>query len=152
MFDAAVLDVRLGTADAVLFSVLDHQLAERVRGTTPMSAISDRARKAISDYLHREDLSIDVLAKILHISERTLQRRLTAEGTSFRHLVDEVRRSRALAMLEGGSNAGDLSVVLGYADETAFYRAFRRWTGATPDTWRSRRPTPRTGADSGADA
>jgi AraC-like DNA-binding protein len=138
VFDAAVLDVRLPTADSVLFSVLDRQLAERLRDTTAASEFSDRVRKTISDYLHREELTIDEVAKVLNISERTLQRRLTDVGTTFRDLVDEVRKSRALALLHIGANAREISFLLGYAEEAGFYRAFRRWTGVTLESWRSR--------------
>src|SRR6185436_9097562 len=86
---SSVLDAKLRTADAVLFRVLDRRLAEKIRAVTPDSGIADRARKAIADYLHHEELSIDVVAKVLGASERTLQRRLGEEGTSFRDLVDE---------------------------------------------------------------
>jgi AraC-like DNA-binding protein len=140
---SSVLDAKLRTADAVLFRVLDRRLAEKIRAVTPDSGIADRARKAIADYLHHEELSIDVVAKVLGTSERTLQRRLGEEGTSFRDLVDEVRRARAMALLEEGASFAELSFVLGYGEKTAFYRAFRRWTGTTPENWRSRLPPAR---------
>ncbi len=92
---ATVLDARLPTADAVLFRVLDRQLAERVKEVTPESPFADRVCKVIVDYLHRERLSLAAVARIVGCSERTLQRRLTDAGTSFRGLVDEARRSRA---------------------------------------------------------
>ena len=134
---APVLEARLPTADAALFRVLDRTLADRIRAVTAASAYADRTRKTIADYLHREQLTIDLVAKVLNTSERTLQRRLTDEKTSFRDLVDEVRRSRALALLDSGASVGELVPLLGFVEETAFYRAFRRWTGATPETWRS---------------
>ena len=134
---SSVLDTRMPTADAVLFRVLDRRLAEQIRGVWPDSSIADHVRKAIADYLHREELSIDMVARVLVTSERTLQRRLTGEGTSFRDLVDEVRRSRALALLKEDASVAELAFLLGYAEETTFYRAFRRWTGSTPESWRS---------------
>jgi AraC-like DNA-binding protein len=138
VFDAAVLDARLPTADSVLFGVLDRQLAERLRDTTAASEFSDRVRKAISDYVHREELTIEQVAQVLNVSERTLQRRLTDAGTTFRDLVDEVRKSRALALLQTGAGARELSFLLGYAEEAGFYRAFRRWTGEPLESWKAR--------------
>jgi AraC-like DNA-binding protein len=137
---ANVLDARLPTADAVLFRVLDRQLAERIKEVTPESPFADRVCKVIVDYLHRERLSLAAVARIVGCSERTLQRRLTDAGTSFRGLVDEARRSRAVALLECGAAVPELAAVLGYAEETAFYRAFERWMGTTPEIWRSTPP------------
>jgi AraC-like DNA-binding protein len=136
-FPSSVLDVKLPTADEILFSVLDRQLAERLRDLSALAPYSDRARKAIADYLHREELTIDAVARILGTSGRTLQRRLGDERTSFRELIDEVRTSRALALLDRGASVAELALLLGYAEESAFYRAFRRWTGATPESWRA---------------
>jgi AraC-like DNA-binding protein len=136
---ASVLDVRLPTADGILFSVLDRQIAERLRDHSAPIQYSDRTRKAIADYLHREELTIDVVARFLNTSGRTLQRHLNRERTSFRDLVDEVRRSRALAAIDRGATTSELVLLLGYSEETTFYRAFRRWTGATVEAWRAER-------------
>jgi AraC-like DNA-binding protein len=134
---ASVLDARLPTADAVLFSVLDRQIAERLRDGEVRYA--DRARKAIADYLHREGLTIDDVARTLGTSGRTLQRHLNNEHTSFRDLMDEVRRSRAIAAIDKGASTSELVLLLGYSEESTFYRAFRRWTGGTPEAWRAER-------------
>jgi AraC-like DNA-binding protein len=136
-FPLAVLDARVPTADRAVFQVLDRQLADRLRAISPASPFSDRVRKAIADYLHDDHLSMKTVARILGSSERTLHRRLTDEATSFRALVDEVRRSRAITFLEHGASVPELALVLGYAEVTAFYRAFKRWTGTTPERWRS---------------
>lgn len=137
-FRSPVIDAKLPTADTVLFQVLDRELALRIVEVTPASSFADRVRKAVADYLHREQLSIGTVARALATSERTLQRRLTEERTSFRDLVDEVRRSRALALLDAGASFPELAVHLGYPEEATLRRAFRRWTGASPETWRAR--------------
>ena len=135
-FPASVLDARLPTADDILFSVLDRQVAERLRDRSGEVRFSDRTRKTIADYLHREELTIEVVAKVLGVSGRSLQRKLNDEHTSFRDLVDEVRKSRALAMIDQGASIPELALVLGYREESTLYRAFRRWTGTTPELWR----------------
>jgi AraC-like DNA-binding protein len=138
-FPSAFLDAKLPTADGILFSVLDRQIAERLRDHSAPIQYSDRTRKAIADYLHREELTIDVVAKFLNTSGRTLQRHLNNERTSFRDLVDEVRRSRALAAIDKGASTPELVLLLGYSEETTLFRAFRRWTGMTPELWRAER-------------
>jgi AraC-like DNA-binding protein len=83
-----------------------------------------------------------VAAAALHVSTRTLHRRLAVEGTSYRRLVDGARHARAVEMLSTlGLGVDQIAVRLGYADAAAFIRAFRRWTGATPGAYRTRVPT-----------
>jgi AraC-like DNA-binding protein len=80
------------------------------------------------------------VARRLALSARTLHRRLAEEGTGFSALVDEVRRTRALALLEDGKlAASQAAFLLGFQDPAAFFRAFRRWTGTTPRAWREGR-------------
>ena len=81
-------------------------------------------------------------AQLLGLSERTLRRRLHADDTSWTRLVDDCRRTRALqlAMADGPLQA--LADALGYADASTFLRAFRRWTGQTPQAWRRQQQQP----------
>ena len=73
------------------------------------------------------------LAEALRMTERTLRRKLRAEGTGPRELLDEVRHERALALLEEGQRSLDeIAYVLGFSGAGAFRRAFRRWTGVAP--------------------
>jgi AraC-like DNA-binding protein len=66
-------------------------------------------------------------------SQRASQKRLHDEGRSFQHLHDFVRRDAALAALHDPSNSlSDIADMLGFADQSAFQRAFKRWTGQTP--------------------
>ena len=72
------------------------------------------------------------------MSPRTLQRRLGAEGTTFDVLLDGVRSSRALALIDTGAALSEVAFALGYSEPSAFHRAFRRWTSTTPRKWRAR--------------
>jgi AraC-like DNA-binding protein len=64
---------------------------------------------------------------------RTLNRRLRAEGTTFQQLLDEVRFEAACQLLDTASTPiTEIAVSLGYAETSAFSRAFRRWSGSTP--------------------
>jgi AraC-like DNA-binding protein len=114
----------------------ERRLEERVR-VLPARTIGGRTR----DLLLREpELAGDAsaVAKRLRLSVRTLQRRLAEEQTSVRVLADEVRRARALPLLESGHSIAEIAYVLGYSEASVFHRAFRRWTGTTPETYRAR--------------
>ena len=77
-------------------------------------------------------------ARRLRTSARTLQRRLGAEGTSVAKLLDELRRTRAEAYLEMGLSISEVSYLVGFAEPSVFFRAFKRWTGETPADFRLR--------------
>ena len=72
------------------------------------------------------------------MSERSIQRRLNEEHTSYRQLVDEVRKSLAIEHLSRpGTSTTDVAFLLGFSEPSAFTRAFRRWTGAAPTEFRA---------------
>ncbi len=82
-------------------------------------------------------LSLDDIANRLHLSPRTIHRRLEDEGSSFRGIKDALRRDMALARLTKTKDAiADVAADLGYADTSAFYRAFVEWTGMAPIHYR----------------
>ncbi|WP_277749301.1 helix-turn-helix transcriptional regulator [Solirhodobacter olei] len=78
------------------------------------------------------------VARELGMSERTLQRRITEHGTSYRALLDEARRDLGRRLPSDGQNGIDeIAFLLGFQDTSSFYRAFRAWEGVTPAQWRS---------------
>jgi len=78
------------------------------------------------------------------MSERTLQRRLDGEGVTFKSLMDVVRMDLADNLLRrADASLDDLAVALGFGDESAIYRACRRWFGMTPGAYRLHVVTPR---------
>ena len=82
-------------------------------------------------------LSLDDIATRLHLSSRSLHRRLEEEGSSFRGIKDALRRDLALARLaKSDDSIAQLAADLGYADTSAFYRAFVDWTGMAPAHYR----------------
>ncbi len=80
---------------------------------------------------------VRTIAAQFGISSRTLQRKLKREGTSHHDLVEKMRQVRAIKHLEETSlSVGKISQLLGFADQSAFCRAFKRWTGSTPSRYR----------------
>lgn len=86
-----------------------------------------------------ENMDLDRAAALLHLSPRTLHRRLADEGVNFRGIKEALRRDTALArMAKSGEPIADIATDLGYADTSTFYRAFIDWTGIAPSAYRRR--------------
>jgi len=80
-----------------------------------------------------------VIAKELRMSPRTLKRKLADHGTTFSTIRDDMRRQRALLLLDNRAlSIGEIATKLGYSELPNFTRAFRKWTGQTPIAYRER--------------
>lgn len=137
-FPARMLDEPIATADPV--SV---QLAiERCEQEMSRQAAAHGTRGQVIDRLRCESGRYPELTEIaerLHVSERTLKRRLQAEGCSFQGLLDEVRQRDAERLLADPQLAiKQVADAVGYADPANFARAFGKWTGLSPKAWRDR--------------
>jgi AraC-like DNA-binding protein len=94
-------------------------------------------RRAIRARLPDGNIGLSDVAEPLGVSARTLQRRLNAEGTSLRRLVDEVRQSLALHHIQNKrTSLVEIAFLVGFADQSAFTRAFARWTSRSPTEYR----------------
>lgn len=102
----------------------------------------EQTRNTVVTLLARGDATLAKTAKRLHVTPRTLQRRLVDEGVSFAGLLTEVRRTHAERLLaQGEAPIAAVAQQVGYADTAAFARAFRSWTGTTPGEFRARAST-----------
>jgi len=135
-FNATLLDLPIRRDEAALTSFL-----EGAPGRISMLYRRDRASVTRVRDLIREalpaSLSQDEVASRLHMSPRTLHRRLEEEGASFRSIKEALRRDIALARLtKTRQPIAQVAADLGYADTSAFYRAFTGWTGLSPERYR----------------
>ncbi len=129
----------LAGADEALSTIVRRRLDKLLheRGGRYPGALTTRVRHLLVEQLGEQTLTPQLAADTLAISPRTLSRRLSGEGTSFRLLLDDVRREFACALLQDRSlSVGDISFFLQYSEPTAFHRSFRRWTGQTPRAFR----------------
>jgi AraC-like DNA-binding protein len=102
--------------------------------------IRARVEAALIERLPHGEPSQDEIAAALHVSTRSLQRRLAEAGTSYRDLLDDTRRALAVSYLRDKSySVSEVTYLLGFSDTSSFSRAFRRWTGESPSEFR---PTP----------
>jgi len=87
--------------------------------------------------LQEKKTDIETVAQHLAMTIRNLQLKLKEEGTSFRKLLDEVRKQIAIGYLKDGNDSiCEIALLLGFADQSAFHHAFKRWTGKTPGEYR----------------
>jgi len=122
--------------DPMLSRLLEAHASD-VRARLPEEGFEATVRSAVVAALHLGDPSIQQVGARLGLSPRTLQRRMDAAGTTFQDLVDQVRRELALHYLSRTQlSLTEISDLLAYAEPSAFGRAFRRWTGHTPASFR----------------
>lgn len=133
----ARLDERLPQADENTARLFEQQCREvldaRLARVGVAGQVRSRLRHERGDWPSMADVAAD-----LHVDERTLRRRLAAEGTSFRRLVDEVRHGRALELLAQGAAVSEVARELGYSETATFTRSFTRWEGVSPSRLRER--------------
>ena len=116
------------------------QLEDHIRAAQ-LPQVTGIAQKVINIIEQRiidtESLNVECVAHDLHLSKRTLQRRLNNHNSSFLFLRDQLRRYYALNMvLHSTTPLDQIFAILGYADRTCFFKAFTRWTGLSPSTFR----------------
>ncbi|MDI5980301.1 AraC family transcriptional regulator [Amycolatopsis magusensis] len=130
--DAAYLDRPLPQANLHTVAICEAQCREMVTRRRARTGISHQVRERLIR-LGGADTGMDAIARELMMSPRTLRRRLTEAGTSYRALVDEVREALAEELLATGVlSVEEVAVRLGYAEASSFIYAFKRWKGVTP--------------------
>jgi AraC-like DNA-binding protein len=115
---------------ARLFERLAAEACARIPTALPM--VAARVRRAVLDAFPEGVPGLGAVARTLRMSARTLQRRLASERVSYERIVDAAREERAKALLLEGASTAAVAAALGFAEPSAFFRAFRRWTGQPP--------------------
>ena len=141
IFPTRWLDHPIASADPLLHRHLEKEADDlHARQQTSFSA---KLRQLLRTSLAARKITASDIAKQLHMHERTLNRRLREEGTTFRRELEEIRHEVARQLLANSKMPlSKIATALNYADTTAFSRAFKRWSGSTPAQWRSRHTDP----------
>ncbi|MCE0460337.1 AraC family transcriptional regulator [Pseudomonas uvaldensis] len=139
VFERSDMEAPLPTANEAM-ALLHDRFAGEYLARFSGSRVTHKARQALCRLLPQGEPKRDVVAQALHLSQRTLQRRLQEEGTSFQHLLDDTRRELAEQYLtQPDMTLLQIAYLLGFADPSNFFRAFRRWFDATPGEYRAAR-------------
>lgn len=125
------------TSNDGLWSVFEPELHRRLADLQGPVTTARRIRAALLEGLPSGLCSMEAIATKLSLSTRTLQRRVAAEGTSFQNILNETRLALAHHYLEQSRlPSAEIAFLLGFDEPNSFYRAFKSWTGRTPDSVR----------------
>lgn len=125
------------TRNVELLDLLAPQFEEQLRQFKEEDSFIELVRRAIQDRLTGQRPSIDVISQALHMSSRTLQRRLQESGSNFQRVLDEARHLMARYYLSNSVlELNEAAYLLGFEDPNSFGRACRTWEGVPPSDWR----------------
>ncbi len=124
-YDAATYQQLTQIADTYLLEELDY------------FAAAEQVKRLLGKILIYGEVSREEIAGTLHCSVRTLQRRLKDEGTSYKEIYDEIRKDVAMCYIDNDDKSlYEIGLLLGFTETSAFYKAFKRWTGLSPGEYR----------------
>jgi AraC-like DNA-binding protein len=136
VFPSHCLERRITGADPLLRAMLDERI-KQLKGAQGCE-FSDDIRRLLRVRLTSDRCSADDTAELLAMHRRTLSRRLKGNGMGYRAITNEVRFEIARQLLQDTRvSLAHIAAALGYSEASAFTRAFRRWSGQTPTTWRA---------------
>ena len=125
--------------DAGIVRFIDQHLDAELAGMRDDTALNRRVKNAVSSSLSAGVPKISAVAGRLGMSGRTLQRRLSELGLSYQGVVDDARRELSLSLLRDSDYPlVEVAYLVGFSEQSAFNRAFRRWAGETPRSYRLR--------------
>lgn len=131
-FSASIVDAELPGAIPDMLDATDRIVTSYIE-SFDKGQMATQVRTLLIRMLPSGEVDQEVIAAKLFRSTSTLQRQLAAEGTTYRQVVAETRESLAREFLRSGKySAAEVAFMLGFADQSVFSRAFRRWTGTSP--------------------
>ncbi|MDQ7743742.1 AraC family transcriptional regulator [Hydrogenophaga pseudoflava] len=137
-FDARYLALPIKRDEAAMNQMLQRALPIQVRPYRRDRLLVQRVRQVLTTQ-PLDAHNADDLAALLHTSARTLHRQLKEEGATLQALKDEVRRERAIDLLQRTRRPiKQIAAATGFQSEKSFIRAFKAWTGVAPGEWRDR--------------
>lgn len=146
IFDAAVDSITISAADADVelpsankqIALMHDEMLTKYLIEIKKGDIVGQVKNIILQNLPDGQVTEQMVANRLNLSERSMQRRLQEHGTTFRFLFDDVRAMLAKQYIGNpGNRVIDIAFLLGFSDQSAFSRAFRKWTGKSPVDYRS---------------
>lgn len=123
--------------DKTIAGFFDRHLEQQLSSLNKDGNIELQVRRAVANLLSEGVPTVSVIASELGLSARTLQRRLSEHGYSFQGVVDRARKDLAQRLLrETNYSLAEVGFLTGFAEQSGFNRAFKRWAGQTPRSYR----------------
>lgn len=139
-FDRADVVAPLPTANAEVARA-NEKIVQDYLARFDRSSVAMQVRARLTEQLSSGHATQESVADSLHMSLRSLQRRLKDEGASYKDLLEETRRELAAHyMAESHLSINEITYLLGFSEPSNFSRAFRRWTGKSPSAYRAASP------------
>ena len=128
------------THDDAMWSFFEPQLQRRVKESLSGQSTRTQVERILLQFLPSGRAQMDEVARELAVSKRTLQRRLSEDGTTWLKILNKSRETLAKRYLqETNLSAAEVSLLLGFEDPNSLFRAFKRWEGTSPELWRASR-------------
>lgn len=135
-FPTELLERRTPSANQTLYRLLSHYMA-RLKAANS-SGVLDKVNDYVATSMSTGEVSIEGCAKSMGVCTRTLQARLKENGVNFSAVLEQHRLERAKSILKKDElSIAEVADLLGYAERTSFGRAFKRWTGVSPQQFRA---------------
>lgn len=134
--DIASLSLESQFRDPRLKKILEDHAQQVLQNLASGDELLARIRQFVLNELPNGVPSLKAVCDLVGQNERTFQRTLAKMGLNFQDLVDELRMNLALEYIRNDYNFLDIAMMLGYSEQSAFHRAFKRWTGMPPSRYR----------------
>lgn len=134
--DIANLSLESQFRDPRLKKILEEHAQQVLQNLASGDELLSRIRQFVLNELPNGVPALKAVCDLVGQNERTFQRTLAKMGLSFQDLVDELRMNLALEYIRNDYNFLDIAMMLGYSEQSAFHRAFKRWTGMPPSRYK----------------
>jgi AraC-like DNA-binding protein len=139
--DASWLTMPTNRANAYAFGVLSERAEKLLEELQSSGTVRGRVERLLIPILHKGDATMESVSAQLGMSRQSLYRRLKDEDISFEALHDDLRHRMAVHFLNARKvSVNETAYLVGFSDPSSFSRAFKRWTGESPGSWKRAYP------------
>jgi AraC-like DNA-binding protein len=138
IYQPDIMNIKIPTFNPSLLEILDDFAKKTIQEQAKYNTIVSKVRTLIIRSAHTIIPLEQEIAFQMNISKRTLQKKLQEERATFKKILEEVLRELAISYLKSNKTSNkEIAWLLGYNDISNFYRAFKRWTGKTPNEFKN---------------
>lgn len=131
-----ILSIPIRTTNRYLGTILSKHAESLLAHLGHNDSVTDRVKTLVFRHIATGQVDADFMAGLMNMHPKTLYRKLKQEGTSFQALLENTRKELAVSYLKQGLSVTEITFHLGFSEPSAFQRAFKRWFGKSPGTYR----------------